>query len=286
MSSSYKLLVSLGIFNVNYSFMISVGLADYFYDLEIFTRAETAYTYIYLMLFSVSSCAWFTASLSFFYFIKISHFKSVFFAWVKRKISILVPWMLLLDIFVSLCNSFLSSLVVAYFQSLSKSSNNSTSLVFTLSQLKLVHKSYSSPSVFTALSQLRSTVLSVLVTDTIIPVLVLVTTTACTIVTLRKHHQGMEAGMITADNDHQKSYEKVVSRMMHSLFSYGMFYFVMLIFSFAIMTQLQDVFWLFLIVVAFFSVLQSVLLIIANPRLKEAWNGTFLSVHNRVVKHL
>nr|DBA18888.1 TPA: hypothetical protein GDO54_014782 [Pyxicephalus adspersus] len=109
-SNSYKILVVLAFFNVCYGLMMWVGLLDYFCRFGIFTNIYTTYIFLYVLLFIISFCTWLTSNLGFFYFIKMSNFESGFFFWARYNISSVVPWMLLVDLLLSLLCSVLSVL--------------------------------------------------------------------------------------------------------------------------------------------------------------------------------
>ncbi|XP_068103352.1 taste receptor type 2 member 13-like [Hyperolius riggenbachi] len=257
-SSSFKILLSLGIANVFFDLIMSIGLLDYFYCLGIFARSDTAYIFLFLCLFSLSTCAWLTANISSFYFINISNFKSEFFVWIKRKVIALVPWILLVDIVLSLCSSFLASLIIV-----NSEQTNSTDYC---------------PTIITELMQLNSAIVATLTADTIIPFLVIFVTTVSTITTLAKHSHKMGEQVQTPAADHRKAYEKIVCRMMYSLMFYGGFYPAVLILYIVVLSQLQSKIWLLIIIASSYSPVQSVLLVLANPRLMEALREPFLCI--------
>lgn len=262
LSSSYKILLCLAITNVCLNMVMSFGLLDYFCSFGIFSMDSTTYIYFYFFLFTISLCTWLTASLAFFYFIKISNFESGFFFWVKKHIVSVIPWMLLGDLLVSLVNSFLSSLFFIYSGTLSGNTTDD------------------SPSMVSRLSESGMTFIITEILDTILPFLLLFTTTSFTVVTLMKHRHRMK-NVQTSDSKHQRSYEKVVCRMAESLFFYGIFYATMFIFNFMVIKQMESGFWFLLPALNIFTPVQALLLVLANPRLRAAWRGIFLCSHLR-----
>ncbi|XP_040211666.1 taste receptor type 2 member 4-like [Rana temporaria] len=263
LSSSDQILLCLGISNTFYGFLTVVSLLDYFFSLGIFSMIHTAYLYLYLLLFTISSCAWLSASLGFFYFIKISNFGSGSFSWVKKNISSVVPWLLLGDLLVSLFSGALSSLFFIFSPALSH--NNTGSAV----------------SIVSIFSQSRTTVIYGVMANSFGPFLALFATTFYSIVYLMKHSYRMKKNLQTPNNESLRSFDKVVWRMTHSLLFYGIYYLPMVIIYFTVITQMESGFWLSQILFSLFPTVQAVLLVLANPRLKAAWKDMFLCLHLR-----
>ncbi|KAM5152761.1 taste receptor type 2 member 39-like [Mantella aurantiaca] len=260
LSSSYKIMVGLASSNVCFGILMLIGLFDYFCSLGIFTTIFVNYIYLYLLLYTFSFCMWLTSSLGFFYFIKISNFESGLFSWVKKNIGSIVPWMILVDLLVSLFNSFLSSLLFIFSQSLSRNTTQIPS------------------SMVSKLSQSGMTIINAALVNTSLPFSVIVLTTLLTLVELKKHGNTMK-NVQTSDSERLRSYEKVVCRMTQSLCFYGIFYAVMFIFYLVVSRQVESGFWLLLLVLNSFTPVQSVLLVLANPKLRATWKGIFLCGH-------
>ncbi|KAM5152759.1 taste receptor type 2 member 39-like [Mantella aurantiaca] len=256
MSSVYKILLCLGISNLLFDILMSVGFVDYFYTLSVFAMTDVVYIFLYLMLFCVSSCAWHAATLGFFYFIKVADVRFNIFAWMKRKIGVIVQWMLMLGVLVSLLSSsfLISSMEI---------SSNSTD---------------QNPSFVSALARSMSSLITASIIVTISPLLVILICTSCTIVFLRKHGHRMK-DLQTSDGERLKSFEKVVSRMTCTLLFYVISYVVMVSLYFAIVTRMESVFWLSLVMLSSFSPLQASLLVFANPRLMAALKEMLVCVH-------
>ncbi|XP_040211665.1 taste receptor type 2 member 39-like [Rana temporaria] len=260
LNGSYRILLCLAVSNVCLTMVMSVGLLDYFCSFGIFSKVNTTYIYFYLLFFTVSLCVWLSASLAFFYFIKISNFESGFLSWVKKRITSVIPWMLLGDLLVSLVSSLLSSLYFVFSGTLSGNTTDD------------------SPSMISIFSKSGPTFINASIIDTIIPFFLMFTTMLSTILTLKKHRNRMK-NVQTSDGEGWRSYERVVCRMTESLFVYGIFYTTMIIFYFTVIKQMKSRFWLLLLVLNAFTPVQSVLLILANPRLRAAWKEIFLCGH-------
>ncbi|KAM5152762.1 taste receptor type 2 member 4-like [Mantella aurantiaca] len=260
LSSSYKIVLCLSVSNLCYGVVLLVVLLDFVYSLGI-SSMYTAYIYVYMLLLTISSCAWLSASLGLFYFVKISSFESGCFSWMKRNIGSIVPWMLLGNLPVSLINSALSSLFFVFSPKLShNTTDGAMSLISTFSQSStaFIHSA---------------------IANSIGPFSVLFFTTLYSAVFLKKHSQRMKKSVQMPNSEQLRSYDKVVWRMTQSLLFYGIYYIVMVTVYFVIITQLEFGFWLSFLILALFPVVQSVLLVIANPKLKAAWNDLFTRVH-------
>ncbi|KAG8535099.1 hypothetical protein GDO81_029445 [Engystomops pustulosus] len=256
MSNSNKIVCGLGISNVIYNLLMSAGLLDEFVGLRGSSAVDLSPMYHLLLLYSVGSCAWLTASLGGFYFVKISEAKLL--SWIKFHLRSIVPWMLLVLEVVSLINSFISSLL---FRSPLTSSGNITQ---------------APPSVLRALAEDRAGLINAVLAVTSIPLAVAMLSTLCTIWTLRRHSHKMERSRRTVDNGHLRSYMQVVCRITHFLLFYGIFYALMVISYFTIVAQFALGLWITPMLMSCFTPVQSVLLILGNPRLKEAWKEMIL----------
>lgn len=259
-SSSYKILLCVAISNVCFGILMSLALLDYFCSLGIFQTINATYIYLYLLLFTMTSCGWVSASLGFFYFIKISDFKSGCFSWMKTNIGSIVPRMLLGAVMVSLFNSLLSNVFFIFSPALSGNTTDS------------------SPSMVSILSQSSTTFVNAAIIATVLPFLVVLTTTSFTVVALKKHRKRMK-NVQTSGSEHARSYENVVLRMTHCLIFYVIFYVVMSIVYFVVIIRGESGFWFLLLLLNSFTPVQSTLLVLANPRLKAAWEEIFSCSH-------
>ncbi|XP_056392718.1 taste receptor type 2 member 4-like [Hyla sarda] len=251
MGSSNKILVSLCISNVIYNILVFAGLLDEFVDLRVPSTFCLSSVYIVLLFFSVSSCAWLTASLGTFYFIKISQVGLL--GWVKIHISSIVPWMLLVLEVVSFINSFFSSFLLISYPTSSRNVTESPS------------------SVLRVLARNKSEFINGVLAVTSIPLIVAVISTICTVWTLKRHWQKMKGSKATQDSERLMAYLRVVCRMSNLLMFYGVFYALVLVFFFSVVDRMKSGLWITLLLMSSFTPVQSVLLIFSNPRLQGAW---------------
>ncbi|XP_071977919.1 taste receptor type 2 member 8-like [Engystomops pustulosus] len=253
---SNKILCGLCISNVMYNLLISAGLLDEFVGLRSSSTVDLSPMYNILLLYSICSCAWFTAGLGAFYFIKIS--PSRFLSWIKLHLSSIVSWMILVLEVVSFINSSLSSLLI--------------------SAEKWRNITDTPPTLMGLLADKRLGIIEAGLVITFLPVTIVLSSTMCTIWTLKTHGHKMERRMETVDTKHQMSYMRVVSRMTQSLFYYGLLYTLMVIFYFSITTKLETGFWTIIVqkcfkfpaLLASYTTLQSFVL---QSNIQDHWGG-------------
>ncbi|KAM9305082.1 taste receptor type 2 member 1-like [Gastrophryne carolinensis] len=253
---STKILLCLVFSSSVFNLMITVGLVDYLFGLGMCMVRAATFIYLYLTVLGVSQCAWHTANLGFFYFIKISNFTTGVFSWLKTRVSSAVPWMLLFDFLASLCNSFLGTLLFS--SSLDYSGNTTEN------------------SLMSVLSHSGSALISSTIAVTLLPFSLLLITTVCSIVILTKHKNKMEKTTPATDTDRLR---KIVSRMTHGLLFYIFFYITMTVACFVILAKAHLGFWISMIILSSFCPIQSSILVLTNPRLKDAFQKTFLRAH-------
>ncbi|XP_077130055.1 taste receptor type 2 member 39-like [Ranitomeya variabilis] len=251
MNDSNKIVLCICASNVNYGILIAAGIMDEYIGRHASYTYVLSYVYIILLLYTIGSCAWLSAGLGFFYFIKISQVRLL--SWVKFHISSIVPWMLLILEVVSLTISFVSSLLLLTHQTRSRNITDSP------------------PSVMTVLAENKVGLINAAVATSSIPVVIILISTICTIWTLKQHSLKMKRGMDTEDKRRLTPYERVVCRMTYFLLFYLAFYAVIVNFYFSIVVQVESGFWLTLMLMSTFAPVQSILMILGNPRLKNAW---------------
>nr|DBA18935.1 TPA: hypothetical protein GDO54_014826 [Pyxicephalus adspersus] len=101
------ILISLSISNLCFTILFSANSLIRFGFPRLFIIPNVFFVIYYLTFCSFSCISWLTFILCFFYFKKIQHFQPGFFAWIKKKIDVMVPWMMLAVLSVSLLSSYL-----------------------------------------------------------------------------------------------------------------------------------------------------------------------------------
>ncbi|XP_069841131.1 taste receptor type 2 member 39-like [Dendropsophus ebraccatus] len=251
-SSSNKLLLFIAISNVSYNIVISAGLLDKFIAPQASSTFVLSSMYIILLLYSISSCAWLSAGLGAFYFLKISQARRL--SWVKTHIDSIVPWLVLALEVVSFISGFLCSFLL-----ISPQNSFRNVLDGPLLMMKVLEKN--------SLKLINATIVV-----TSMPFMFIFIFTVCIVWTLKEHSRQMERSMGPEDNGRLTPYEGVVRRMNHFLYFYIILYISMLILYFSIISR----FWMSLLLMSSFTPLQSLFLIGIDIRLREAWKEVTL----------
>ncbi|KAM4024035.1 taste receptor type 2 member 39-like [Anomaloglossus baeobatrachus] len=251
MIDSNKIVMCICISNVIYNVLTAAGIMDDCVGLHSSLTFDLSYLYMILVLYNISSCGWLSAGLGVFYFVMISQAKLL--AWVKFRISSIVPWMLLILEVVSFINSLSSSLLLIFPRIRSRNITEST------------------PSIMQVLAENKAGLINAAVANTSMPIVIILISTICTILTLKQHSLKMKRGMETVDQRCLTPFERVVCRMTYFLLFYLAFYSLVLNFYFSIVSQVESGFWVTLMLMSSFTPVQSMLLILGNPRFKDVW---------------
>uniref|UniRef100_A0A8C5QKV9 Taste receptor type 2 n=1 Tax=Leptobrachium leishanense TaxID=445787 RepID=A0A8C5QKV9_9ANUR len=241
-ASVNKILVALSISNMCFAAMSLASLLIAFISLIV-------------SLYSITSCSWLTACLCFFHFIKIVHFTGGFLARVKVQIDALVPRLILVAEVVSLCSGFIAALIcVAQNQRIF----TNTSVVFTANRRNVID----------ILLSLFQRVFVVILIFNLVPFFIMTITTFCTIGFLKMHIYRIQRSIGSSSN--LKTHQSAASTMTKFLLFYLVFYLGALTYPFMYVELPYYSFYIYLVLSPAFTTLQSVLLIHANPRFKEA----------------
>ncbi|KAG8429631.1 hypothetical protein GDO86_020493, partial [Hymenochirus boettgeri] len=256
MSSSDKLLVVLCLANVYYGFYSAVFLLTGSLLPWIYADINIIGIFITLLTFGAASCAWITASLCFFYFIKIINFSSGPLAWMKMKINIIVPWLIVLSEVVALGCSLLTRLP---------------------SVIKVIYYNYSL-GVYTAVVHPVNVTLPADVTPVgymgicaiafFLPLLIMLVTTFANGGSLFLHIRIMEKNMGTSSS--LSAHQSVVGTMTFLLSLNTAMLASMILFFLRIFSPLTFGYWMILIIIYSYPLVKSIILFLGNPKLKEA----------------
>ncbi|NP_001165490.1 taste 2 receptor member 8 [Xenopus tropicalis] len=250
MSSSNKILLALSLSNGYFSFLLFVCSIISFVWPHIATNNYIKGCILALLIFGISSTAWITTCLCVFYFVKIINFSSGLFAWFKLKIDIIVPWLILVSEVVSLGCSFLTLLPSVNIQE--PSSNSS------------MFYSLNSTSGATGISAdfIKVTFIAVCV-----PLLIMIVTTFPTIRTLYLHSRRMKN---TGTSSSLAPHQSAVFMMAWLLFLYTVFFVVLFTGFIQSFTPPSFAYWMTYNLIYVATLVQSVVQILGNPKLKEA----------------
>ncbi|XP_077306206.1 taste receptor type 2 member 39-like [Lithobates pipiens] len=250
-----SILIALCVSTIVYTILMSASILKGFVWPSLFRIPYVAYSVNYLTVFVIASTSWLTCTLCFFYFLKIVQFKPGFLAWVKMKIEMIVPWMILTVELISLSGSFLALLV--YEQ---ESAKNSTMMMMADATSKQRNLSPGFAIVVLILISLPSSI-------SISPMAV-----SAWFLKRHSHHinRKMEASHVGV-----KDYRNAVQTLSCLIVFYGFIYLATLILGLQTLNIHSWVLWMCLMVLLSFALVQSSLLIVGNPKLKEAWKQMF-----------
>ncbi|KAM5152734.1 taste receptor type 2 member 39-like [Mantella aurantiaca] len=208
--------------------------------------------------FLFTTSMWLTASLCFFYYVKIQTFTSDFLSRLKTKISSLVPWMIFMSVALS---CFSSSLTIIQFVV----DNTFSESVPVVHSINMSGPYRSSAGVFDE-NLYTSFICS------FIPFLISVVTTASTTFSLHLHRLTMRKNKTPSSSQGRvNTYEDTIRIMIRLLIFYAMTYVVLFLFYFNTFAPYSVGFWVFLVIMCAYSPTQSILLSLATTKLKKAW---------------
>ncbi|XP_069841120.1 taste receptor type 2 member 39-like [Dendropsophus ebraccatus] len=249
MRTGNKIRMALGLSNVCFSvIMFTSVFSHFFWPVTSGTTSSNCILYSFTM-YCISTCSWLSASLSFFYFIKIVNMKIRCFVWVKANISPIVSWLLLVTQVVSFGSFFAVFFLIVPRPTVSNSTISSNSAM--------------------TVGDLRRQFVYIIIVVTFMPLLTVLFTTITTAVVLKQHRLKMVQNL--GPNIQLETYNSAVFRMLRLLFFFTMFYTVMLIFYFPVFVEMTPGFWVSLIIMSTFTSVQSILIAFGNPNLKRAW---------------
>lgn len=260
MRTGNKIRVALSISNMLFSIVISAGIFSGFFRPWISKSSSTTYVLYSLLIYTIVSCSWLSAGLSFFYFIKIVNFKTRFFLWVKKRISLIVSWIILVSEAMSL-GSFLIILLSTVPWDFSKVSSNSTVMITSNNTISE--------------NTLRTRLAYLIMSVTLVPLLTIIFTSICIVVVLTQHSQKMQTNMRPSGNVKLTIYQDATHRMLRLLFFFVMFYAFLLFFFMTEFSESSPVFWICVMILSSFTAVQSLLLVLGNKKLKGAWKELF-----------
>ncbi|XP_040211662.1 taste receptor type 2 member 9-like [Rana temporaria] len=245
------ILIALNVSTMCYTISISLNLLVYLYGPSFnFTYASSVLNY--LTIISITSSSWLTADLCLFYFIKILNFQSRFLSWMKMKIDRMIPLLILIVEILSLLESFIASYI--FNQDLPKNS--------TIAVTEVTSEHY----------RMRLKFMSIVMTMTSPPFLIAILTTTASAVSLKLHSHRMEAN---TGHTNGKDYQGAVQTMACLVVFYALTGLVIILYGQELFEDQTWGYWMCLMILTSFSMVQSGLLINGNPKLKEAFYKMF-----------
>ncbi|KAM5151653.1 taste receptor type 2 member 39-like [Mantella aurantiaca] len=262
-SGNDKIILALSISNVAYICVAFAYISIYQFWPSLFVTPYFVPAIFVSFMFIITSSSWLTASLCFYYYIKINNFSCNFLSRLKVKIGSLVPWMIFTSILLSL---FSSSLNIFQFTANKEHSRN-------LSAVYSANTSWPS----TTSGKIFQENLYIAYVSHLIPFLISVVTTASTIWSLNLHRLKMKRKKApsSGSKDRVRTYKGIVQIMIYLLVFYAVFYLVLFLFYFNTFAVGGVFLWIFLLMICSFGPVQSILLTLATTKLKKAWMKIF-----------
>ncbi|MEE6499533.1 hypothetical protein FKM82_003485 [Ascaphus truei] len=237
MNTCNKILVALSISNACYSCITAVNIFTSFIWPQVYTETYVQCAVFLLTTYSIFSSSWLIACLCFFYCMKIIHFSSGLLAWLKMKITIVVPWLMLVAEVVSVSSSFLATWPFP-----TQYSRN-TSIIF-------------SANMTSGESMYKTWKLYTVLIINCVPFLTVMVTTVCSIGSLYLHTHRIEKDMWTFGSANLNAHRGAIQTMMYLLLVYAILYVVWFLFSFKILVTPSFSYWISLMLMFSFTPVQ------------------------------
>ncbi|KAE8578515.1 hypothetical protein XENTR_v10023613, partial [Xenopus tropicalis] len=249
MSTSNKILLALSLSNVFLSLILFVSAVSVFWP-EIYADYYVKAYIFALLLFGICSSVWNTTCLCVFYFLKIINFGSGILAFFKIKINVMVPWFIFFSEALSLGCSFITLLPSVN----SPGSSSNTSLVYSLNS--------TSVDIASIPGFMKVTFIVAFV-----PLLIMLVTTFSTMGSLYLHSRRMEN---TGTSSSVAPHRSAVFMMAWLLLLYAVVFVALFTYFFKLFDSKSFGYWITYMLLYSFTLVQSIVLILGNPKLKEA----------------
>ncbi|XP_040211698.1 taste receptor type 2 member 4-like [Rana temporaria] len=253
-SGCEKIIAALSVSNLGYTYAMFTNILVFTIWPDLLSIAQVYDSLFVFTFFIVITSAWLTASLCFYYYVKINHFSSDLLSRLKPKINSLASWMIVLSVLLSLLCSSLNLLQIIV-------KEDTQSVISTFGNTSQV-----STSLLTS-----DTKLYIAFVSSFIPFFISVFTTASTAWSLHLHKLKMAKNRTASTNGNVRKYEGAVKIMVCLLAFYALIYVTLCLFYFNVFTIYSRGFWVFLIIICSSSPLQSILLSLSTTMLKRAW---------------
>ncbi|XP_029460794.1 taste receptor type 2 member 40-like [Rhinatrema bivittatum] len=249
-----KILLTIGLFNIAFQCtMVSNDMCMLFW-MQFFLLDHVYLTFIVLMMFMIYNSFWLAASLCIFYCVKIITFHNPVLAWLKLRISKIVPWLLV----GSVIGTFLLSVPAVWDTYKDYTLNISANAIDNSTS-----KSYK-------LRQSFSYNLSSLFLGCCVPFFLVLLSIIFILMSLCRHARRMENNAGGFNKPRLEAHIGAAKTVIYLLLHYSIFCLaeIMLLFDIFQRASLWSVFCLVLVYA--FAPIQSVILILGNSSLKQA----------------
>ncbi|XP_053550844.1 taste receptor type 2 member 123-like [Bombina bombina] len=263
LNSCDKILLALGVSNFFYPLLS--GLMLCLSLLQPQSISEVYYQVGYLLtLFTVLSSSWLTALLCFFYCVKIVHFKAGLTHYIKLKIDLIVPRLIL----ATELASAIGSVHVAWDFTKEYSANctnitaENSSLITFVSKKNVMH------------------IAIPLIPSIITPFLIVMASTMCVIWSLFQHTRHMAQNMTQASR--LRVHRRAAWTMVSLLFLYIMFYMTEVLLTFDALNAIIVLYIGTLILMFSCSPLQSIVLLLGNSKLLQKYQKLLQCMSSKI----
>ncbi|XP_068103365.1 taste receptor type 2 member 8-like [Hyperolius riggenbachi] len=260
-SSTDKIIVGLSISNTFFACIAYVDIMIYYFWPVVFVTSNIVPAVFTCIMFNLTTSSWLTASLSFFYFVKIKNYSLSFFSWLRNNINSLVPWMILTSVGLAFLSAFLN---IIQFTLMDRDSQN-------LMTIHVGNTSWSFHSTGVFPENLYISFISC-----IVPFMISVMATGSATWSLNLHRLKMlRKNTVLSSNGNMQKYSYTIRIMIRLVIFYGFFYTIMFLFYFNIYPLASAGFWAFLVIMCSYSPTQSILLCLATIKLRKACRKIF-----------
>ncbi|KAM4618020.1 taste receptor type 2 member 8-like [Discoglossus pictus] len=247
-----QILLALGLCNVLYpclsGFLINMSILCPYITSAIFYQCFNV-----LSVSTILSSSWLTALLCLFYCLKIVNFRSGLLVQLKKKIDVMVPWLILAAALVSVFCSIPGIFSYSYQLSI----NDTTSITPNITTGFVIHKD-------------SMQTLTPLLPNILIPLMIVTGTTVCIIWSLILHTRTMKQNLGEATG--LEIHKRAAWTMLCLLLLYLIFYQSKVLIILRGLKSLSMEYFVMLMLVFAFSPVQSVVLIVGNRKLMQNYN--------------
>ncbi|XP_076971231.1 taste receptor type 2 member 1 [Tamandua tetradactyla] len=204
----------------------------------------------FLFLFINESGLWFATWLGVFYCVKIANIAHPFFSWLRRRISKLVPWLIL--------GSLLYSLITSTFNHKDMWSNFKNNWL-----------NYFSKNSTSQIKEMSPLQLSFFVLQLSLPLLIFFAAVLLLMFSLVRHSRQMRNAVVGTRESSTRTHISAALSLLSFLILYVSHYMMTALQSFGVFKTRDLIFLFYILMLGTYPSLHSIILILGNPKLKQ-----------------